>query len=199
SAWGPASRARAFCGTDLVRNAPCSRDTAAVLVRAGKVAGTRDPGGSLPSGTSLLLGREEGAAELRKLRPGQKVRISSALSGSVRFRHAIGGLPLLRDGEPAPGLDARSRSPRTAAGLARDGRRMYLVVVNGGRETGSGETVAGLAVLLRRLGVRDALLLDGGGSSTLAYRKPGEHAATVRNTPSDGHERLVANGLGVYR
>ncbi|WP_199487159.1 phosphodiester glycosidase family protein [Actinomadura logoneensis] len=198
SAWGPASRARAFCGNDFVRAAPCTHATAAVLVRDGKVAGTADPGGALPPGADLLLGREEGATALRALHHGQRLRISSALSGSVRFRQAIGGLPLLRDGEPAPGLDARSRSPRTAAGLARGGHRMDLLVVNGGRETGSGETAAGLAALFRRLGARDALLLDGGGSSTLAFRLPGEHTATVRNTPSDGRERPVANGIGVF-
>ncbi len=197
-AWGPASRARAFCGNDLARNAPCTLDTAAVLVRDGKVAGTADPGGQLPSGTSLLLGREAGAAELRTFRPGQKVRISSALSGSVRFRDALGGLPLLRGGEPLPGLDARFRSPRTAVGLAPDGRRMYVVVLDGRRETGSGETAAGLAAMMLRLGARDAVLLDGGGSSTLAVRMPGKPTATVRNTPSDGHERAVPNGLAIY-
>ncbi|RMI41426.1 phosphodiester glycosidase family protein [Actinomadura harenae] len=199
SEWGPSSRARAFCGTDLHRNAPCSPDTAAVLIRDGRVDGTSDPGGRLPSGASLLLGRDGGASELRSLRRGDKVRISSTLTGPVRFRHALGGLPLLRDGAPVPGLDARSRSPRTAVGLAPGGRRMFLVVLDGRRETGSGDTAAGLAALLLRLGARDALLMDGGGSSTMAVRMPGKPAATVRNTPSDGRERPVPNGLAIYK
>lgn len=197
-AWGSVSRARAFCGTDLVRSAPCSLDTAAVLVRGGKVVGAADPGGQVPSDASLLLGRDGGAAELRTLRQGQEVRISYGLSGPVRFRDALGGLPLLRGGRPVSGLDARSRSPRTAVGLAPGGHRMYVVVLDGRRETGSGETIAGLAALLLRLGARDAVLLDGGGSSTLAFRMPGEPVATVRNKPSDGRERLVPNGLAVY-
>lgn len=199
AAWGPASRARAFCGTDLMRNAPCSFDTAAVLVRDGKVVGSADPGGQLPPDTSLLLGRDAGAAELRALSQGQKVQISTALTGSFRFRHALGGLPLLRGGQPTLGLDARSRSPRTAVGLAPGGRRMYVVVLDGRRETGSGETAAGMAELLLRIGSRDALLLDGGGSSTMAVRLPGKPAATVRNNPSGGHERSVPNGLAIYK
>ncbi|MFC4908277.1 phosphodiester glycosidase family protein [Actinomadura gamaensis] len=198
SAWGSASRARAFCGTDLSRNAPCTADTAAVLIRKGRVTSLADPGGALPSGTSLLLARDEPVTKLRAFRVGQKVRVSATLTGPVRFRYALGGLPLLRHGEPAPKLDARTRSSRTAVGLAPGGRRMYVIVLDGRHETGSGETIAGVADLLRRLGARDALLLDGGGSSTLAARMPGEPSATVRNTPSEGRERPVPNGLAVY-
>ncbi|MCP2341044.1 phosphodiester glycosidase family protein [Actinomadura rupiterrae] len=198
SAWGPSSRARAFCGTDVYRNAPCTLQTAAVVVQGGKVVGTNDSGGPVARGVSLLLGREGGAVKLQALRPGQKVRISAKLTGRTRFRYALGGLPLVRGGAPVPGLDARSRSPRTAIGIGPGGRRMYLVVLDGRNETGSGETPAELAALLLRLGARDALMLDGGGSSTVAVRMPGEPAATVRNRPSDGRERSVANGVAVY-
>jgi exopolysaccharide biosynthesis protein len=40
--------------------------------------------------------------------------------------------------------------------------------------------------------------LDGGGSSTFAMRVPGESAVSVRNLPSAGAERAVANGIGVF-
>ncbi|MEU8129011.1 hypothetical protein ACLQ3F_09755 [Micromonospora sp. DT15] len=38
----------------------------------------------------------------------------------------------------------------------------------------------------------------GVGSSTVAVREPGQAAATARNSPSDGTERMVANGIGIF-
>jgi exopolysaccharide biosynthesis protein len=59
-------------------------------------------------------------------------------------------------------------------------------------------TVAELSALLHQIGADDGMNLDGGGSSTFAVRGPGEPATTVRNTPADGSERAVANGIGVF-
>ena len=44
-----------------------------------------------------------------------------------------------------------------------------------------------------RLGCTEAMNLDGGGSSTLWAD------GTVRNSPCDGQERPIANGLVVLR
>jgi hypothetical protein len=44
----------------------------------------------------------------------------------------------------------------------------------------------------------DAVNLDGGGSSTLVFRKPGAGAVTIVNDPSDPSPRLVPNGIGVW-
>jgi exopolysaccharide biosynthesis protein len=52
------------------------------------------------------------------------------------------------------------------------------------------------AALMLRLGCQQALNLDGGGSSVMAIRNPaGEYQ--ILNTPSDGHERPVADVLGI--
>jgi hypothetical protein len=52
---------------------------------------------------------------------------------------------------------------------------------------------------MRKLGVDDALNLDGGGDSTLVAREPGEQDVTVQNVPSDGGSlRLVPNGIGIF-
>lgn len=54
-------------------------------------------------------------------------------------------------------------------------------------------------VLVGREGGADAAVnLDGGGSSTVAVREPGRATATARNSPSDGTERAVANGIGIF-
>jgi exopolysaccharide biosynthesis protein len=89
-------------------------------------------------------------------------------------------------------------APRTAAGAGADGRTAYLVTVDGRLAGSAGMTVAELADLLRSMGAAIAVNVDGGGSSTIAVREPGQPAATIKNLPSDGTERPVANGIGVF-
>jgi exopolysaccharide biosynthesis protein len=55
-----------------------------------------------------------------------------------------------------------------------------------------------VAEMMRKLGADDALNLDGGGSSTLVAREPGEQHVTVQNVPSDGSQRRVDNGIGIF-
>lgn len=199
AAWGPASRLRAACGTDTARSAPCSDDTAEATVRRGVVAAVTDTigAGEIPPDTTVLVGREGGADALRALRPGDRVEIGYRLSGP-RFRFAVGGLPILRDGAAPAGLDAAALAPRTGAGVSRDGDRLYLVTVDGRSERSGGMTLAELSALLRRLGADDGVNLDGGGSTTFAARLPRQAHPVVLNVPSDGAERAVANGIGVF-
>ena len=108
---------------------------------------------------------------------------------------------LLQDGQTIVAPDssfAKSRHPRTAVGLADKGKTMILVVVDG-RSAGRavGMSLSELTDLMRTLGCRDALNLDGGGSSELLLRDPQTGQLQVRNRPSDGRERAVANVLGV--
>ena len=84
------------------------------------------------------------------------------------------------------------RNPRTLAGVRADGK-LLLVTVDGRRPGWStGMTLSEAARLMRSLGARDALNLDGGGSTTMTVR--GE----VVNRPSDpSGERRVSNGVFV--
>jgi hypothetical protein len=200
SEWGTVSRLRAVCGTDAVRGDPCSADTAEATVRRGVVTGVGDAvgAGAIAPGTTVLVGREQGADALRGLRPGERVRVAYHLTGPRHLRFAVGGFSILHDGGPPAGLDAITLAGRTAAGVDRSGRHMYLVVVDGRSARSVGMTLAELSALLGRLGADDAMNLDGGGSSTFALRAPGESFVTVRNAPSDGTERAVANGIGVF-
>ncbi|KAA5826140.1 phosphodiester glycosidase family protein [Saccharopolyspora hirsuta] len=199
--WGEVSRARAVCGTDDDRSAPCSEQTEEVVVRDGVVTAAQDrPGaGDIPTGTVVLVGREGGAAELEKLEVGDRVVVETHLSaadGPLDF--AVGGFPILRDGRPLPGLDTGELAPRTAAGVSADGRTAYLLVVDGRSAASTGLSVRETADLLRSFGAVDGMNLDGGGSSTVAVREPGQDLATVRNVPSDGVLRPVANGVGIF-
>jgi hypothetical protein len=86
--------------------------------------------------------------------------------------------------------------PRTAIGVSADGRRGFLVVVDG-RQPGysMGASHDELTSLFVELGAHDAMSLDGGGSATLAARGP--RSAIVLNRPIHtgvpGRERPVAN------
>jgi Phosphodiester glycosidase len=203
SRWGSASRVRAVCGTDTDRGAPCSTDTREVTVRRGRVvSASGTPGsGAIEPGTTVLVGREEGARQLRKLSTGEQVTVRHRLVASaskIPYRFAVGGYPVLRHGEPLPGLDGVTSAVRTAVGIADGGRRLLLLALDGALEYRSGLTVAEVAAALRSLGSADGFGLDGGGSSTLVAREPGTAAAVVRNHPSGGTQRPVPNGIGVF-
>ena len=122
---------------------------------------------------------------------------------------AVGGRPrLARDSVIVPEVDtegqpgfANSRHPRTAIGIADNGRRLLLVVVDG-RQAGysAGMTLRELAVLMLSLGSRDALNLDGGGSTTMVVEDAATRQLGIVNRPSDPTgERTVGDALAVVR
>lgn len=85
------------------------------------------------------------------------------------------------------------RHPRTAVGMSEDRRTLYLAVVDGRSSVSIGLTGKEMGTLMKGLGAHDAMMLDGGGSSTMYLRGKG-----VVNTPSDGGERVVANHIAVF-
>jgi exopolysaccharide biosynthesis protein len=111
----------------------------------------------------------------------------------------LGGFgPLLRGGE---NLGSKGpREPRTAVGIGKDGKLLYLFAADGRQPRWSvGLTTEETADWLRALGAVEAINLDGGGSTTLALRGPRGFVKVV-NRPVDyyliGNERVVANHLG---
>lgn len=112
------------------------------------------------------------------------------------MRGMVSGHPLLvRDGQPVKQKEqqALERHPRTAVGLSKDRRTLFLLVVDGRQRSSIGMTAAEEAKTLKGLGAWTALNLDGGGSSAMYIKGRG-----VVNSPSDGNERVVANHLGVF-
>lgn len=123
---------------------------------------------------------------------------------------AVGGRPrLVLDSATVPEVDtegqpgfATGRHPRTAIGIANDGKRLLLVVVDGRQAPYSdGMTLRELATLLLALGARNALNLDGGGSTTMVVAKrKTQNALRVANVPSDPTgERPVGDALAIVR
>ncbi len=109
---------------------------------------------------------------------------------------------LVQGGEKEADLDDSERDPRTAIGFNKNGRWLYLVVVDGRQPFYSaGATFDELADILIAHGAYFGMSLDGGGSSTLVIegvdRKP-----VILNSPIDqyvpGRERPVANHIGIF-
>jgi exopolysaccharide biosynthesis protein len=113
-----------------------------------------------------------------------------------------GGRMLVLKGEAVADLDDQALEPQTAIGVNRNGRYLYILVVDGRQPLYSnGITFARLAQLLIKQGAYIAMSLDGGGSSTLVVEgKDGE--PDILNSPIDnyipGRERPVGNHLGIY-
>jgi hypothetical protein len=123
-------------------------------------------------------------------RPG---RVYNAISGDRM---------LVQKGESVSDLDDNELDPRTALGINRNGRYLYLVVVDGRQPFYSaGATFQELADLLIDQGAFMGMSLDGGGSSTMV-RAGEDGQPIILNSPIDnyipGRERPVGTHLGIY-
>ena len=118
------------------------------------------------------------------------------------FNAISGDRMLIVGGQILEEIKADSKlQPRTAIGINKNGRWLYLVVVDGRQPLYSeGATYQELAQILLDWGANDAMALDGGGSSVMTVL--GEDGKpSILNSPIDqyipGRERAVANHLGI--
>lgn len=79
-------------------------------------------------------------------------------------------------------------APRSAVAVLKNGNYLFGVV-DGRQASSHGLTLTDWAKLLVKMGARDAINLDGGGSSALVV------GGVVQNSPSDGSERYVGSAL----
>jgi hypothetical protein len=185
------------------------------LDRRGRVIEIRSPrGGTVPPGgrTVQATGTEVGAL-LAAARPGRKLRVTATLIDdrghpvrTARSSSIINGGPELvrggrlratpaADGMVHPGNPSfyygwvHKRNPRTFAGV--DARGRTVLITADGRSTASlGLGIAETAAVAKSLGLRDAINLDGGGSTTMVVDDE------VINVPSDATgERPVGDAL----
>lgn len=118
---------------------------------------------------------------------------------------AVGGGPLLvKDGAwyadpdgPSKGESAM-RIPASGVAVTQDGTLLLFEVDGRQPELSIGLFQPQLAQLMIAFGAVTGMQFDGGGSSTLVARLPGDDDAVVQNSPSDGLERRVADSLLVY-
>jgi hypothetical protein len=146
----------------------------------------------------LSIGRNTRA--IGNIEAGAEITISTATEPSLAgVKTAISGGPVLvrngknqgNGGSYDDSYETSSmgeRHPRTAIGWNEE--YFFLVAIDGRHRSASvGMTLDELGEYLIRLGCKEAMNLDGGGSSTLWYN------GKVRNYLCDGYEREIANSL----
>ena len=170
------------------------------VVKNNKVVACSPANTPLTPAVQVLSAHGSSVSQLDGLKPGDSVDIRQSLGDEWdQTLHALGAGPLLvKNGEiflttaaEQFGPDvAAGRAPRTAVGLTDQGH-ILLVVVDGRQSFSRGMTLAELAAFMKEQGVKDAMNLDGGGSSEMIVR------GKVVNSPSDGRERRVGDALAV--
>lgn len=192
---------------------PAGPGVEAVLDRHGRVVEVREPrGGPLPAGGRSVQATGANAAALRAMAPvGARLTLRTSLTDEhgrpIRRPDMVvnGGPELVREGRPhaTPRADgmvrpgdpgfyyawAAKRNPRTIAGVDDHGR-ILLVTVDGRAVESLGLSIAESAAVADALGMRDAVNLDGGGSTTMVVD------GQVVNQPSDAAgERAVGDAI----
>ncbi len=202
---GPSTRTRG--GREWVLAPEASGTTSGPPIGARmklRVTEIRDGGNSSIPPHGFVL--SAGPALVRRL-PTVKTQqvLEVDLSTSVPMNDAvsgIGGGPMLVRNHRAvrievPDDDAyqfksmKERHPRSAVGWNRE--HYFLVTVDGRQKESVGMTLEELGEHLAAIGCSEAMNLDGGGSATLWAD------GRIRNHPSDGSERPIANALVVVR
>jgi len=156
----------------------------------------------LHTGTLILAVKPESSLPYQKaLRKNSRAILNAKLDGFDKpVVLAIGGTPrLIRDGNISIEYEqekiresfSTTRHPRTALGISRDRKTVFLVTVDGRQPKHSiGIDLENLAAYLKDLGAWDALNLDGGGSTTMWVRYQ------ITNRPSDASgPRICSNSL----
>lgn len=157
-------------------------------------------------GTAVVVARGDALPVVERLRPGDRVEIVTKLvPDRGPLRTVVGGWPRIVDAGRNIALAAdsvegtvprfsRARHPRSALGISRDSATLYLVAVDGRRQTSVGMTLEELADAMIALGAYEAMNLDGGGSTALVVRD------SIVNEPSDANgERPVGNVVAITR
>jgi len=182
-------------------------DGVEVVVRRGAVTSVRRGGDSaIPSDGYVLSGSGDAAgflaAAVLRSRPGVDLSLVSrrevlrpeafdSIAGAGPRLLAAGRISVTGTAEAITRSNVVNRVPRTLAGVRADGR-VLLVTIDGRQPRWSaGATMLEAAKVMRALGAREALNLDGGGSATMVVGR------RVVNRPSDGFERAVSDGLFV--
>lgn len=129
-------------------------------------------------------------SNLKNLKSGDTVKIVNRLEpGLLHIKEALGGNRKIIDRGIKRG-NWPEQHPRTAAGISRDSTRLYLVAVDGRQPNSVGMSLTELADFMLKLGIYNAINLDGGGSTTMVVN------GKIVNSPADPiGERKVSNAL----
>lgn len=146
-----------------------------------------EPADTFPS----FVVKNDGSVEIKQYSPGDDLSdVKVAVSGNQI---------VLKDGEILALAD-KAVHPRTAVGISRDSRYVYLATIDGRQPKFSvGATYEQVASALKYLGAWQGLNLDGGGSTTFVVRGADDKPVLLNRpcNPTLDRMRHNGNGLGV--
>ncbi len=213
----PVARGRGVAVVTPYLGSARPRRSVEVVVRRGVVVamgrrlpfGTGSPWGSgrAGQGDALLSASGAAAATLRSLTRGSRVtlryaaRFDSGPAAGTRVRDAVGsGAVLLRGGRNLASCSGSAVLSRPRTMIAWDARRtrVWLIVVKGrGAASRYGLTYRQVTDVARTLGASEAVMVDGGGSSTMAVRA-GRRVHRV-DAPAGSPQRPVPDAVVLVR
>lgn len=160
------------------------------MVKGAMYRGSECLKGDIDEGENLFLVLKDGSAHC------MTAEEYLALDKSLIAEAVSGRQMLLNDGVAQS--DDTHLEPRTAVGVTKSGKRLFILVGDGRRkEYSNGLSYADMAHIFKSLGAYDALNLDGGGSSSFCL-SVGDGKFAPINRPSDrAGERFVPNGIAV--
>lgn len=132
---------------------------------------------------------------------GDEVKLSIRTTPNLEnIKFAIGGGSIiLKDGNVInSNINIKGKHPRTGIGITEDKKELIIATIDGRHVSYTGVSQEAFGKILQNLGAHNAINLDGGGSTTMAVKPVDEQTAKVVNRPSDGGERRVVNGVGVF-
>ena len=153
----------------------------------------------IPENAAVLYGVGASETYLKTLSAGDEVTVF--LKTDLRsqpglltdFKEQMGGSNdiVLQGGQSDAGQSgaATGEHPRTGMGISQDKKTVYMVVIDGRQAISGGVSLQDFGEVFKVLGAWDAVNLDGGGSSCMYIRNE------IKNSPSDGKERAVGNGV----
>jgi len=163
-----------------------------VQVRQGAGNSTIGPG-------QVVLSQSNTAAPWSStLSVGSEVSLTVAVDEAWQsVNHSVGGRDMLVTGGQSvvPQPDNDGSHARSAVGIKGNGKLLLVTADNG--TYSKGMTLTDLAELMISLGAVRAMNLDGGGSSQMAVRLPGDTSVSTVNTTDTQVDRAVVNALQV--
>jgi exopolysaccharide biosynthesis protein len=111
-----------------------------------------------------------------------------------------GGFLAVINGEVNPEIAGNNSDieAATVIGVTKNGKHVIVGVFDGGEPGEEGIGYSEMAGWLLEHGAYEGIIMDNGGSSEMDARLPGDTGSSVLNTPSDGHERLLAECICFY-
>lgn len=173
-----------------------------VVVEDGKIKEFRrnQPSVKIPENGCVLVVSEGSTMFLaNNFNVGDEIKfdyyITPDISGSdVAFG---GGAMLVSNGNVVKSFShtVSGYNPRSAIGVDKSGKTVYLVAVDGRQTSSRGMTMSELASLMAELGCYNAVNLDGGGSTNMVASSIWNENIHTVNSPSEN--RKVSNAVGI--